>query len=123
MDKMVKRGRLSIHLQNASKLSKEWGEGQLIPLFHETFVWGDVRHLKPTMVNASLPRGRKNEEGWAENTLRISAVIHCVDRLEGIPEKDYCRGPTSRLVSTCYQYYWRQAGWNPRKELVGQWGL
>jgi len=28
MDKMVKRGRLSIHLQNASKLSKEWGEGQ-----------------------------------------------------------------------------------------------
>jgi hypothetical protein len=27
MDKMVKRGRLSIHLQNASKLSKEWGEG------------------------------------------------------------------------------------------------
>jgi len=29
MDKMVKRGRLSIHLQNASQLSKEWGEGQL----------------------------------------------------------------------------------------------
>jgi hypothetical protein len=28
MDKMVKRGRLSIHLQNASQLSKEWGEGQ-----------------------------------------------------------------------------------------------
>jgi hypothetical protein len=27
MDKMVKRGRLSIHLQNASQLSKEWGEG------------------------------------------------------------------------------------------------
>jgi cephalosporin hydroxylase len=29
MDKMVKRGRLSIHLQKASQLSKEWGEGQL----------------------------------------------------------------------------------------------
>ena len=29
MDKMVKRGRLSIHLQKASKLSKEWGEGQM----------------------------------------------------------------------------------------------
>jgi hypothetical protein len=29
MDKMVTRGRLSIHLKNASKLSKEWGEGQL----------------------------------------------------------------------------------------------
>ena len=29
MDKMVKRGRLSIHLQHASQLSKEWGEGQL----------------------------------------------------------------------------------------------
>jgi hypothetical protein len=28
MDKMVKRGRLSIHLQEAPKLSKEWGEGQ-----------------------------------------------------------------------------------------------
>jgi len=28
MDKMIKRGRLSIHLQNASQLSKEWGEGQ-----------------------------------------------------------------------------------------------
>jgi hypothetical protein len=27
MDKMVNRGRLSIHLQNASQLSKEWGEG------------------------------------------------------------------------------------------------
>jgi len=27
MDKMVKRGRLSIHLQKASQLSKEWGEG------------------------------------------------------------------------------------------------
>jgi hypothetical protein len=27
MDKMVTRGRLSIHLKNASKLSKEWGEG------------------------------------------------------------------------------------------------
>jgi len=29
IDKMVKRGRLSIHLQNASQLSKEWGEGQI----------------------------------------------------------------------------------------------
>jgi hypothetical protein len=28
MDKMVTRGRLSIHLQEALKLSKEWGEGQ-----------------------------------------------------------------------------------------------
>lgn len=28
MDKMVNRGRLSIHLQDASQLSKEWGEGQ-----------------------------------------------------------------------------------------------
>jgi len=28
MDKMVKRGKLSIHLQKASQLSKEWGEGQ-----------------------------------------------------------------------------------------------
>lgn len=28
MDKMVTRGRLSIHLQKASQLSKEWGEGQ-----------------------------------------------------------------------------------------------
>jgi len=27
MDKMVTRGRLSIHLQEALKLSKEWGEG------------------------------------------------------------------------------------------------
>ena len=27
-DKMVKRGGLSIHLQKAPKLSKEWGEGQ-----------------------------------------------------------------------------------------------
>jgi hypothetical protein len=27
-DKMVRRGRLSIHLQKASKLSKEWGGGQ-----------------------------------------------------------------------------------------------
>jgi hypothetical protein len=26
---MVKRGGLSIHLQKAPKLSKEWGEGQL----------------------------------------------------------------------------------------------
>jgi hypothetical protein len=26
---MVTRGRLSIHLQKAPKLSKEWGEGQL----------------------------------------------------------------------------------------------
>jgi hypothetical protein len=26
MDKMVTRGRLSIHLQEALKLSKEWGE-------------------------------------------------------------------------------------------------
>jgi len=28
MDKMVTRGGLSIHLQEALKLSKEWGEGQ-----------------------------------------------------------------------------------------------
>jgi hypothetical protein len=28
-DKMVRRGRLSIHLQKASKLSKEWGGGHL----------------------------------------------------------------------------------------------
>jgi len=28
MDKMLTRGRLSIHLQEAPKLSKEWGEGQ-----------------------------------------------------------------------------------------------
>jgi hypothetical protein len=28
IDKMVTRGRLSIHLQEAPKLSKEWGEGQ-----------------------------------------------------------------------------------------------
>jgi hypothetical protein len=28
MDKMVTRGRLSIHLQEAPQLSKEWGEGQ-----------------------------------------------------------------------------------------------
>jgi hypothetical protein len=28
MDKMVTRGRLSIHLQKAPKLSKEWGESQ-----------------------------------------------------------------------------------------------
>jgi hypothetical protein len=28
-DKMVKRGRLSIHLNYASTLSKEWGEGQI----------------------------------------------------------------------------------------------
>ena len=28
MDKMVKRGRLSIHLQKAPQLSKEWGGGQ-----------------------------------------------------------------------------------------------
>jgi hypothetical protein len=28
MDKMVIRGRLPIHLQEAPKLSKEWGEGQ-----------------------------------------------------------------------------------------------
>jgi hypothetical protein len=27
MDKLVTRGRLSIHLQEAPKLSKEWGEG------------------------------------------------------------------------------------------------
>jgi hypothetical protein len=27
---MVTRGRLSIHLQEALKLSKEWGEGQCI---------------------------------------------------------------------------------------------
>jgi hypothetical protein len=27
MDKMVTRGRLSIHLQKAPQLSKEWGEG------------------------------------------------------------------------------------------------
>jgi len=32
MDKMVKRGRLSIHLQKASQLSKEWGEGQISQL-------------------------------------------------------------------------------------------
>jgi hypothetical protein len=31
MDKMVARGRLSIRLQEASKLSKEWGEGQHVP--------------------------------------------------------------------------------------------
>ncbi len=29
MDKMVTRGRLSIHLQKAPQLSKEWGEGQV----------------------------------------------------------------------------------------------
>jgi len=29
MDKMVKRGKLSIHLQKASQLSKEWGEGHI----------------------------------------------------------------------------------------------
>ena len=29
MDKMVTRGRLSIHLQEALQLSKEWGEGQI----------------------------------------------------------------------------------------------
>jgi hypothetical protein len=29
MDKMVTRGRLPIHLQEAPKLSKEWGEGQI----------------------------------------------------------------------------------------------
>jgi hypothetical protein len=29
MDKMVTRGRLSIRLQEAPKLSKEWGEGQI----------------------------------------------------------------------------------------------
>jgi len=29
MDKMVTRGMLSIHLQEAPKLSKEWEEGQL----------------------------------------------------------------------------------------------
>ena len=28
IDKMITRGRLSIHLQEAPKLSKEWGEGQ-----------------------------------------------------------------------------------------------
>ena len=28
MDKMVTRGRLPIHLQEAPKLSNEWGEGQ-----------------------------------------------------------------------------------------------
>jgi hypothetical protein len=28
MDKMATRGRLPIHLQEAPKLSKEWGEGQ-----------------------------------------------------------------------------------------------
>jgi hypothetical protein len=28
MEKMVTRGRLSIHLQEAPKLYKEWGEGQ-----------------------------------------------------------------------------------------------
>jgi hypothetical protein len=31
MNKMVTRGRLSIHLQEAPKLSKEWGEGQKAP--------------------------------------------------------------------------------------------
>ena len=29
LDKMVPRGRLSIHLQEVPKLSKEWGEGQV----------------------------------------------------------------------------------------------
>jgi len=29
IDKMFTRGRLSIHLQEAPKLSKEWGEGRL----------------------------------------------------------------------------------------------
>jgi hypothetical protein len=29
MDKMVTRGRLSVHLQKAPQLSKEWGEGQI----------------------------------------------------------------------------------------------
>ena len=28
MDKMVTRGRLSVHLQETPKLSKEWGEAQ-----------------------------------------------------------------------------------------------
>jgi hypothetical protein len=30
MDKMATSGRLSIHLQEAPKLSKEWGEGQYV---------------------------------------------------------------------------------------------
>jgi len=32
MDKMATRGRLPIHLQEAPKLSKEWGEGQFCSL-------------------------------------------------------------------------------------------
>jgi hypothetical protein len=31
-DKMVERGGLSIHLQKAPKLSKEWGEGHYKPI-------------------------------------------------------------------------------------------
>jgi hypothetical protein len=32
MNKMVTRGRLSTHLQEAPKLSKEWGEGHTSPI-------------------------------------------------------------------------------------------
>jgi hypothetical protein len=38
MDKMVTRGRLSIHLQEALKLSKEWGEGHPISSKTSTIV-------------------------------------------------------------------------------------
>jgi len=39
MDKMVTRGRLSIHLQKAPKLSKEWGEGHV--------AWENVLEIDP----------------------------------------------------------------------------
>ena len=49
MDKMVTRGRLGIHLQNASQLSKEWGEG------HLTLATASIRETEwPTTLALSL---------------------------------------------------------------------
>ncbi|MBN2254945.1 MAG: hypothetical protein JW736_04510, partial [Deltaproteobacteria bacterium] len=50
MDKMVTRGRLSIHLQKAPQLSKEWGEGQVrTQILHK-----NVQRLLPS-VNVVIP--------------------------------------------------------------------
>jgi hypothetical protein len=47
MDKMVKRGKLSIHLQKASKLSKEWGEGQSTNKLMEKLLSGKREIVSP----------------------------------------------------------------------------
>jgi secondary thiamine-phosphate synthase enzyme len=92
MNKMVTRGRLSIHLQEAPKLSKEWGEGQTAQI-----------NRRVDMVYS---------ETISLNTKGFSDIIDITPKISSIAEQSvihdglvtvFCPGSTAAVTTIEYE--------------------